>query len=128
TSPVSANADPSKTGVMANDLARLDAVEFIADAAKPEELPKYGLDKPTASAMLNFNDGSPAKTLQLGLGREGKPEVYAKLADAPQVFTVRSAIRDEVDQPSLAFRPLQVWQFPAAEVSSIDVTRSAETY
>jgi hypothetical protein len=128
TSPISANADPSKTGVMANDLARLDAVEFIADAAKPEELPKYGLDKPTASAMLNFNDGSPAKTLQLGVGREGKPEVYAKLADAPQVFTVRSAIRDEVDQPSLAFRPLQVWQFPAAEVSSIDVTRGAETY
>ena len=128
TAPVNAPADADKLSTLSRDLSKLEAVDFVADAPKPDELARFGLDKPTASATFTFSDGSPAKTLQLGVGREGKPEVYAKLADAPQVFTVRTAVRDAIDQPSLAFRPLQIWQFPPSDVSTFEVTRSDETY
>lgn len=128
TSPVAATADSTKVGIVAGDLVRLDAVEFVADAPKPEELPRYGLDRPTATATLTFSDGTAPKSLQLGVGRDGKPEVYAKLTDSPMVFTVRTAIRDGIDQSSLSFLPLQVWQFTANDVAILDVTRGDETY
>src|SRR5439155_25306002 len=122
-----APADPDKTNRLAGDFAHLDAIEFITDSAKPEELSKFGLEKPNATATVTFNDGSPAKSVQFGVGREGKPEVYVKLADAAPIFTIRANVRDEI-QSSLAFRTPQLWQFAPGDVTALDVTRGTESY
>jgi hypothetical protein len=129
TAPVATPADVGKAGTLAADLGRLEAVEYVNDAPKPEDLTKYGLDKPAMSATVTFNDAAqPAKTVQLGQARDGKPEVYAKLADAPGVFAVRQAVKDAIDQSSLAFRPLQLWSAGAAAVKEIDIERPTGAY
>lgn len=129
TAPVSTPADAGKAGTLAADLGRLEAVEYVNDAPKPEDLTKYGLDKPALSATVTFNDpAQPAKTVQLGQAREGKPEVYAKLADAPGVFAVRQAVKEAVDQSSLAFRPLQLWSAGATTVKEIGIERPTGAY
>jgi Domain of unknown function (DUF4340) len=121
-----AKADPAKANALAGDLSRLEAVEYVNFAPKPEDLKTYGLDAPTLKAKLTLTDGS--KTLVVGKPREGKPEVYAKLADAPEVFSMREAVKTTLDQPSLAFRPLQLWQSAGLTVKKIEVHRGTEDY
>lgn len=126
--PAKGEADAAKASQLANDVSRLDAVEFVTDDAKPDELAKFGLDKPAFTAALTFTDNLPAKTLQVGKAREGKPEWYAKLADSPAVFIVRTALRDALDQPAVAYRPLSLWGEDAAKIDAVDVTRGGEPY
>ena len=81
------------------------------------------------SATLTFtNPALPPKTLQIGGPREGKPEVYAKLADAAGVFAIRDAVKTTLDQPSLAYRPLQLWQIPSEAITAIEIQRGDEKY
>jgi len=127
--PVAAKADAGKASSLAADLARLEAAEFVAMNPAADELKKYGLDHPGVRVNLAFTDpGMPAKTLLLGGPREGKSEVYAQLADAPEVFAVRQSVKEAVDQPSLAFRPLQVWQVAGNQVQAIEVERGPEKF
>jgi hypothetical protein len=122
-------ADASKSSTLVNDLSRLEVDEYVNDAPKPEDLAKYGLTTAALSATLTFTGAAaPAKTLQIGKPREGKPEVYAKLADAPGVFAIREAIKTALDQPSLAYLPLQLWQVAPEAVTAIEVLRGGEKY
>src|SRR5439155_18053394 len=91
TKPVQIGADTSKANPLADDLSRLEVVEFVNNTPKPEELEKYGLGKsPPLSATLTFTDKKKKpETLLVGKPREGKPEFYANLAWAPAVFVVK---------------------------------------
>ncbi len=124
--PASVKADGGKVNTLAGDLAKLEAAEFVNFAPKPEELKNYGLDSPTLKATLTWQDG--AKTLLVGKPREGKPEVYAKLADGPEVFSLRDTMKTSLDQSSLAFRPLQLWQAAGITVQKMEIARGAESY
>jgi hypothetical protein len=127
--PTSAPADAGKATALANDLSQLEVGEYVSDAPTPDDLTKYGLTAPALSATLTFTDAAlPAKTLQIGNPREGKPEVYAKLADAPGVFAIRDAIKTTIDQPSLGYRPLQLWQIAPDTVTAIEIQRGDEKY
>lgn len=128
TAPYAAPADAAKAGQLAGELCRLEAVDFVTDAPKPDDLTRFGLESARLSATLTFNDGSAAKTLLLGGVREGKPEVYARWADAPLIFTVRSSLRDALDQPSLNFRPLLVWQAPPDSITGLDVQTENDSF
>ena len=44
------------------------------------------------------------------------------------MFTVRDAIKSTIDQPSLAYRPLQLWQVAPEAVTAIEVQRGTEKY
>jgi hypothetical protein len=124
-----AATDAGKASTLVNDLSRLEVSEYVNDTPTPEELAKYGLTTPTLSATLTFIDaGQPAKSLELGKPREGKPEVYAKLADSPAVFAVREAIKTTLDQPSLAYRPTTLWQLTPEGITAIEVQRGDEKY
>ena len=124
--PVSATADAAKANLLANDLARLDAVDFVTDAPKPDDLARFGLDAAPLSVTLTFADGSAPRTLLIGSAREGKPEYYARWTDSPLVFTIRAALRETLNSPSLAWRPLMVWQVPADAVTAIEVKRGGD--
>ncbi len=126
--PAKGEVDAAKAAQLAGDVSRLEAVEFVTDAAKPDELARFGLDKPTVTAALTFADNLPAKTLQVGKAREGKPEWYAKLADSPAVFVVRTALHDALDQPAVAYRPLSLWSVDAAKIDAVEITRGGEPY
>ena len=120
---VKAEADQGLAGRVAGDLSFLDAVEYVADKAAPEELEaQYGLAKPRLSAKVTYTkDDKPAeKEVLFGKKREGKEEYFAKLADTDEVFAVRKDVVEDLDKDSLAFRPLQ---FPRLADDAIDRVR-----
>jgi hypothetical protein len=129
TSPTAADADALKASKLAGDLANLEVVEFLNDNPKPEELDgQYGLAKPALTATLAFNDAAkkPPQTLQIGKQRAGKPEFFAKLASAPSVFVVKGEVRDAVDQSSLTYRPLQLWQLAPDDIAAMRIQKAGQ--
>ncbi len=128
--PVQADVDSSKAGQLAGDLGRLEAVEYVSETAQPDDLEKlYGLAKPTLAAKVTFSDAKkPAQTLLIGKQRSGTPEYFAKLDSAPGVCAVKKDIHDALDQDSLAYRPLQLWQLPAEDIQEIRVLKEAPEY
>jgi hypothetical protein len=130
TTPVQAEVDPIKAGQLVGDLSRLEAVEFVTEEAKPEDLDGvYGLAKPALTAKITLADANkPAPTLLLGKQRDGKPEYFAKLESAPGVFVVKKEIRDTLDQDSLAYRPLQLWQVQPDDVAELRIGKGADEY
>jgi hypothetical protein len=125
--PVAAIADGGMTNSLVADLANLDAADFVNFSPSADDLKKYGLDAPSLKVIITSSDGAE-RTVLFGNAREGKPEVYAKLSDQPEVFALRQTIKDEIDQPSLAFRPLQLWQVPGGQVQSIEIKSAAESF
>jgi hypothetical protein len=127
TQPVSASVDAAKVDKLTGDLGRLLVVEFVSEDPKEEELANFGLDKPTATLTLGFTDEKkPTKTLRIGKPRGATGEHYAKLESAPQVFVIRKEDSDLIDQPSLAYRPLQLWQVPTGDVTAVQIQRGDE--
>ncbi len=130
TSPVRAEAEATKAERLAEDLGRLEAVEYVANAPKNDELEKlYGLGKSALSATLTFTKkDKPAQTLLIGKQRGDKPEYFAKLASDPGIFVVRKDARDALDQGSLAYRRLHPWQLNAADVAEIRHRKGDQEY
>jgi hypothetical protein len=129
TAPAAADADAGKASGLAGGLGTLEAAEYVNDAPKPDELEKYGLAKDALSATLTFDEASkkPAQTLLVGKALPEKPgEFYAKLASGPSVFAVKKETRDALDQGALAYRPLQLWQVAADDVTGLRVKQGGQ--
>jgi hypothetical protein len=127
TKPVASDADEVKATQIAGDLSRLEAVEFVNDAPKPEELAKYGLDKPRLTADLGFTGAGakPAK-LEIGAIREGKPESYARLNGGGSVFAIANSTIENLEKGAVGLMPLQLWQATSDKITGIDIRRSAD--
>lgn len=128
--PVKADAEATKVERLAEDLGRLEAVEYVANDPKKDDLEKqYGLAEPTLSATFTFTkEDKPARTLLIGKQRGDKQEYFAKLASDPGIFVVRKDIRDAVDKDSLAYRKLHPWQIDAADVAEIRHRQQDQEY
>jgi hypothetical protein len=129
TAPSAADADSGKASGLAGSLGTLEAAEYVNDAPKPDELEKYGLAKDALSASVTFDEASkkPAQTLLVGKALPEKPgEFYAKLASRPSVFAVKKDVRDALDQGALAYRPLQLWQVAADDVTGLRVKQAGQ--
>ena len=128
--PVQAEIDGSKINQLADDLGRLEAVEFETESAKPETLEaQFGLGKPTHTAIVTPSDTKkPAQTLLVGKQRPGKTDYFAKLTSAPGVFVIKKETRDALDQDSLAFRPQQLWSLAAMNIREVKIQKSEPEY
>jgi len=127
TAPVAADADGDKARRLADDLKDLNVVEYVTDTPKDEDLDKlYGLAKPALSVTLQPGGDAKPMTLQVGKQREGKPEFFARLAGVPRVFVIGKPVRDQLDQPSLALRPTQLWQLSPGEIAAIKIKKGEE--
>jgi Domain of unknown function (DUF4340) len=129
--PVKADIDSGKAGSFADDLGRLEAVEFVNASPKPEELKdQYGLDQPALSVKLTFaaEPKKPPAELLVGKQRPGKDEFFAKLASAPDVFAIRKDTRAEIDRDSLAYLPAQPRQLRADDIAELRVKHGDQEY
>jgi hypothetical protein len=128
--PVQADIDTSKADALAGDLSRLEAVEFVTNDPKAEDLDKlYGLSKPAVTAKLVFaDDKKPPQTVSVGKQREGKDEYFARLADDPAVFVVRKNVFESLNKDSLALRPLQLWNMPADDIAEVRIHKEDPEY
>lgn len=126
--PVNATADAAKVRQLADELGRLEGVEFVKDRPDPEELKKYGLAEPTIEAKLSYADmKKPVQTLAVGAQRPGKQDYFARLDTGP-VFAVKKELRDTLDRSSLTYRPLTLWELSPGDVTEISVQRGGATY
>lgn len=128
--PVAARADGPKAEQLANELTRLEAVEFVKTDPTPEELAKeYGLKEPALMAKVTFTDAKKAPvTVALGKQRPGKQEFYARAGADPAVFAVKKETQETLARDSLSYRPLQLWQLPADEVAEVRVAKGGPEY
>ena len=128
--PVQADVDSGKASLLAGDLGRLEAVDFVADAPKADDLDKtYGLGKPALTVELKFSDEKkPAQTLLVGKAKAGKPEFFAKLASAPAVFTIKKETEEILDKDSLSYRPLDLWQLRPDEIAELAPRKGEPEY
>ncbi len=128
TTPVKVEAEQAAVNKLAGDLGRMEAIDFIANEAKKEDLDKaYGLAKPALSATVNFTtkDKKP-QTLEVGKQRGDKPEFFAKLDSSPAVFVVKKELHDALDQNSLAYRPKQLWNLRTEEISELRLQKEGQ--
>ncbi len=128
TQPVATDADPAKAEQLTGSLAGLQAIEYVDDTPKPEDLEKkYGLAKPRFVVDLGFTGtgAKPAK-LEIGSPREGKPEAYARLNGTGSVFAIPSTLVDSLTQGSLGLLPLELWSVPPGNVTAIEIRRDEQ--
>jgi hypothetical protein len=128
--PVQADIDSSKVFQLADDLGRLEAVEYISDAPTPKDLDQsYGLAQPALTAKTTFTDAKkPSQTLLVGKQRPGKQEYFAKLDSGPAVFTIKKESYETLSQASLAYRPLQLWQLSAEDIKELRLRKAGPEY
>jgi hypothetical protein len=135
TRPVTATADVLKADQLAGSLSTAEALEFVDESPRPQDLDsKYGLGKPELVVRLEFTkDDSkerPARTLEVGRHRpNGSPGRFARLAEPGRtgpVFVLPDDVASALDRGSLAYRPSQLWQVPAEEVTAVRVRRQGE--
>ena len=121
--PVDARAD---FGAIEGIVGRLNAtpmkaiVSAHADAAKLKE---YGLDKPAATVKV----GAGSAKAELAIGKSaGDGVVYARDLSRPMVFTVESALWDELKKPADDFRIKDLFDARSFNTSRVDVIRGGQ--
>jgi hypothetical protein len=116
-----APADVAKASKLADDLSRLEALEYVTETPTPEQLAEFGLDKPTASVTVRSAVLAEPLTLQLGKPRPGKPETFAKLANGTSVFSIPQTLALTLADGALAWRPSEVWKIVPEQVATVKV-------
>jgi hypothetical protein len=127
--PAMADVEAGKVNLLANELAKLEGVEFVGDQPKQDELDKtYGLTKSKLTVRLFYADAKKTpQTLTLGNKRDGKQEYYARIDQGP-VFTLKKDLHDDLDRTSLSYRPLQIWKLDPEAITDIDVQGAKSAY
>jgi hypothetical protein len=122
TSPVDARAD---FGAVEGIIGRLNTTPMksvvAADAANLQE---YGLDKPAATVRVT--SGSAQAGLAIGNGA-GEGFVYARDLSRPMVFTVESALLDELKKPAGDFRVKDLFDSRAFNTTRVEIVRNNQT-
>ena len=85
---------------------------------------EYGLDKPAATVRVT--SGSAQAGLAIGKSA-GDGVVYAKDLSRPMVFTVESALLDELKKPADDFRVKDLFDARAFNTTRIEITRNGQT-
>jgi hypothetical protein len=121
-SPVDARAD---FGTVEGIIGRLNTtpMKSIA-AAEAADLKEYGLDKPAATVRVT--SGSAQAGLAIGKSA-GDRVVYAKDLSRPMVFTIESALLDELKKPADDFRVKDLFDARSFNTTRIEIARGGQT-
>src|SRR6185436_8184422 len=122
--PIDARAD---FGAIEGVVGRLNSTPMkaiAADEADAAKLKEYGLDKPAATVRVS----SGSSKAELAIGKSaGDGVVYAKDLSRPMVFTVESALLDELKKPADDFRVKDLFDARAFNTTRIENMRNGET-
>jgi uncharacterized protein DUF4340 len=121
TQPVDARAD---FGTLEGILGRLNSSPMKAivapDVTDPKDLAQYGLDKPAAT--VHVISGSSRAGLAIGKS-SGEGTVYAKDLSRPMVFTVETALADDLKKPADDFRLKDLLDARAFNTTRVEIDR-----
>ncbi len=122
---LAAPAEPRTDAVAIDSLVTRVAGAQMKSLAPGADLKEYGLDKPSVTARIGT--GSSQATLLIGkTGAEGT--VYAKDESRPAVFTLESAIVDELKKDALQYRQKDLFDARAFNTTRIELTKGADKF
>jgi hypothetical protein len=124
TAPVDARAD---FGAIEGLIGRLNTTQMKAIAANDADanaLKDYGLDK--AAATVHVTSGSAQAGLAIGKSA-GEGVVYAKDLSRPMVFTVESALADELKKPADDLRLKDLFDARSFNTTRVEIARAGQT-
>jgi hypothetical protein len=122
--PVQTKADFGSVEGLVGRLQTVQMKSIAADNASPEDLKKYGLDKPEATVNLSL--GSAKATLLFG-AKAADNTVYARDASKPSVVTVESALLDDMKKSADDYRRKDVFEFRPFNATHVEITRNGQT-
>lgn len=122
TSPVDARAD---FGAVEGIIGRLNTTPMKSVATPAAtDLGEYGLDTPAATVRVT--SGSAQAGLAIGKSA-GEGVVYAKDLSRPMVFTIESALLDELKKPADDFRVKDLFDARAFNTTRVEIVRNGQT-
>lgn len=122
TSPVDARAD---FGAVEGIIGRLNTTPMKSvTAVDAPNLAEYGLDKPAATVRVT--SGSAQAGLAIGKSA-GDGVVYAKDLSRPLIFTVESALFDELKKPAGDFRVKDLFDSRSFNTTRLEIVRGGQT-
>ena len=124
TKPLDVRADFSAVEGLVGRLQSAQMKSIVTETPTPEDLKKYGLDKPDAS--VNVKAGSATATLVLG-GKTPENTVYARDLSKPTVVTVESSLADELKKGSDEYRRKDLFEFRVYNATRVEITRNDQT-
>ncbi|MFA6309356.1 MAG: DUF4340 domain-containing protein [Clostridia bacterium] len=116
--PVVANADTKVLSTIFETLTGLSKINIIENNAK--NLSKYGLDKPSYKIEITHKTGKIV--LILGDMKVSGSEIYAKLGDSNEIFTMDISGLNFIDKPVNEVMDIYVYQVPIGTVSNVRVS------
>ena len=122
TSPLEARAD---FGAVEGIIGRLNTMPMKSVAsADGADLKAYGLDTPAATVRVT--SGSAQAGLAIGKSA-GEGVVFAKDLSRPMVFTIESALLDELKKPADDFRVKDLFDARAFNTTRLEIVRAGQT-
>ncbi len=124
TKPFSARADTLAVEGVIGRIEGLQMLSIASSVPTPEELKKFGLDAPQATANLRL--GSARASLTVGQNPDNS-SVYVSESSRPDVFTVDISITDETRKTLDDYRKKELFDFRAFSATHVEITRSGQT-
>lgn len=125
TAPIDARAD---FGAVEGIIGRLNTSPMksieAGEAKDPKELAKFGLDKPAATVRVI--SGSSQAGLAIGKSA-AEGTVYARDLSRPMIFTIESALADELKKPADEFRIKDLFDARAFNTTRLEAVRQGQT-
>jgi hypothetical protein len=105
-------------------VSRISSVQMKSIVPDATDLKKYGLDKPSATVRL----GSGSSQASLAIGGAGESgSVYAKDLSRPAVFTIESALADDLKKDASEYRQKDLFDARSFNTSRLDVVHNNQT-
>jgi len=123
TAPVEARADFSVIEALLGRLNSTPMKGIAAETADAAKLKEYGLDTPAVT--VNVGAGSARSGLILGKSA-GEGVVYARDLSRPLVFTVETALADELKKPADDMRVKDLFDARSFNTTRIEISRGGQ--
>jgi hypothetical protein len=122
--PIVARADASVSEGLVGHVESAEMKSVASTAPSPDDLKKFGLDKPQAT--VNLRMGSAKVTFLVG-GKSEDGNVYVKDASKPDVYTIDGAAAEDFKKPFEDYRKKELFDFRAFNATRVEVTREGKT-
>ncbi len=122
--PMVARADGTGADGLVTAVESLQMKSVVAPSATPDELAKYGLDKP--SSVVNLHLGADRISVAVG-APAGDDTVYAKDVSHPDIFTIQLPAADDLRKKVEDYRARDLFDMRAFTANRIEITRNGKT-
>ncbi len=122
--PMVARADGTAADGLVTAMESLQMKSVVAPSATPEELTRYGLDKP--SAVVNLHLGGDRTSVAVG-APAGDDTVYARDVTRPDIFTIQLPVAEDLRKKVEDYRARDLFDMRAFTANRIEITRNGKT-